>query len=154
MNKKRCSSLRSVVKTWMNAAARLRHAEDVLRKAESGLPESSRSPDEMRCRILRDELRSLVVDAGIPPEIESVEEVVAYLLGDCALCSAAGEDAPEKEDALKDAAIKTQSLREESDDWTEFTKKPASAKKAVAVPRAAETGIRRLVIRKSSRTPK
>lgn len=154
MNRKRYSSLRSIVKTWMNAAKRLRNLEDVLSETKSGPPGTFCSSDEMRCRILRDELRSLVEDADVSLELETAEEVLAHLLGDCALCSVAGEDAPEKEDAQNAEARRTPSLREESDDWVEFTKKPVSARKAVAIPRAAETGIRRLVIRKSSRTPK
>lgn len=110
--------------------------------------------DKERYRILREELRSLVEDAGIPPEIECVEEVIVYLLGDCIYCSGAGEGVLEKESAQKDAASKKRDVQEESDDWMEFTKKPVSTMRMSAIPRATESGIRRLVIRKSPRTQK
>lgn len=154
MNKKRYSSLRSIVKTWMNAAARLRHAENVLKGAEDVSSELFSSFDQERYRILSEELRILVEDAGIPSEIERVEEVVAYLLRDCEFCSGADDNASEREDTQKDVESKACGIQEESDDWVEFAKKPVIPKKAAAIPRATEGGIRRLVIRKSPRTQK
>lgn len=157
MNEKRYSALRSIVATGMNAAARLRDVEDALRRAGEDVAGTPSSLDEGRCRILREELRGIVEEAELPPEITCAEAAIAHLLGDCAACSRAAEDGRGGVQSQKGAPAQSTAHRpaeEEGDDWVELTEKPSSTRKAASALRTADSGIRRLVIRKSSRTQK
>lgn len=157
MNEKRYSALRSVVATGMNAAARLRTVEDALRRAGEDAQGTPPSLDEERCRILREELRGIVEEAGLPPEITRAEEAIAHLLGDCAVCSRTargGRGGVRMQKGASAQSTAPKAATEEGDDWVELAKKPSSTRKAASALHTAESGIRRLVIRKSSRTQK